>query len=116
MMQSNSPPNHPKDDLNDQIEEKTSANHQELDPSPSEKEGLNEDGELSPLETPEETALALPEPDAENITVLTNKLPNTPILPWNHYDSPWKALEEESQTSGDSEAEEEGKKKPDEEE
>lgn len=34
--------------------------------------------------------IALPEPDAENITVLTDKLPNTPILPWNHYDSPWK--------------------------
>ncbi|MGK7900358.1 MAG: hypothetical protein AB4352_02890 [Hormoscilla sp.] len=27
-------------------------------------------------------------PDYWNITTLTDKLPNTPILPWNHYDSP----------------------------
>ncbi|MBE9127566.1 MULTISPECIES: hypothetical protein [unclassified Coleofasciculus] len=33
--------------------------------------------------------LNLPEPDPDNITVLTRNLPNTPILPWNHYDSPW---------------------------
>ncbi|HEY9609221.1 hypothetical protein [Allocoleopsis sp.] len=33
--------------------------------------------------------LSLPEPDPDNITVLTRNLPNTPILPWNHYDSPW---------------------------
>ncbi|TVQ17481.1 MAG: hypothetical protein EA367_17585 [Leptolyngbya sp. DLM2.Bin15] len=31
----------------------------------------------------------LPEPDAENITVLTHELPNDPILPWHRYDSPW---------------------------
>ncbi len=31
----------------------------------------------------------LPEPDTENITVLTRELPNNPILPWHHYDSPW---------------------------
>jgi len=31
----------------------------------------------------------LPEPDQDNITVLTNKLPKGPILPWNRYDSPW---------------------------
>ncbi|NJL82285.1 MAG: hypothetical protein HC890_03785 [Chloroflexaceae bacterium] len=39
----------------------------------------------------EETSLPevhLPEPDPENITVLTQNLPNTPILPWNQYDSP----------------------------
>lgn len=31
----------------------------------------------------------LPEPDLENLAVLTTHLPNKPILPWNHYDSPW---------------------------
>lgn len=31
----------------------------------------------------------LPEPDTENITVLTHELPNEPILPWHRYDSPW---------------------------
>ncbi|NJL02622.1 MAG: hypothetical protein HC838_09570 [Spirulinaceae cyanobacterium RM2_2_10] len=37
----------------------------------------------------EETeGFTLPDPDPDNITVLTNKLPNTPILPWNRYDSP----------------------------
>ena len=41
--------------------------------------------------------VALPEPDPDNITVLTNKLPNKPILPWNHYDSPWKEDEEEKE-------------------
>jgi len=33
--------------------------------------------------------IRLPKPDAENITVLTRELPNAPILPWQHYDSPW---------------------------
>lgn len=39
--------------------------------------------------------IELPEPDAENITVLTHKLPNKPILPWNRYDSPWEESEAE---------------------
>jgi hypothetical protein len=39
--------------------------------------------------------LTLPEPDPDNITVLTRNLPNKPILPWNHYDSPWEEEEEE---------------------
>lgn len=34
--------------------------------------------------------LNLPEPDADNITVLTRNLPNKPILPWHRYDSPWR--------------------------
>ncbi|MEM8543320.1 MAG: hypothetical protein AAGF66_04910 [Cyanobacteria bacterium P01_H01_bin.119] len=34
-------------------------------------------------------AFHLPEPDTENITVLTENLPNAPILPWHRYDSPW---------------------------
>lgn len=37
--------------------------------------------------------LELPEPDPDNITVLSKKAPNTPILPWNHYDSPWDETE-----------------------
>ncbi|MCC5614571.1 hypothetical protein LC605_05655 [Nostoc sp. CHAB 5836] len=32
--------------------------------------------------------LLLPEPDTTNITVLTHNLPNTPIIPWNRFDSP----------------------------
>jgi hypothetical protein len=40
--------------------------------------------------------LTLPEPDPDNITVLTRNLPNTPILPWNHYDSPWSEPEAET--------------------
>ncbi|EGJ33409.1 hypothetical protein LYNGBM3L_34710, partial [Moorena producens 3L] len=40
--------------------------------------------------------LSLPEPDPENITVLTRNLPNEPILPWNHYDSPWREGEPEN--------------------
>ncbi|GFE69889.1 hypothetical protein [Chroococcus sp. FPU101] len=39
--------------------------------------------------------IEIPEPDADNITVLTHKLPNKPILPWNHYDSPWEGSETE---------------------
>lgn len=47
-------------------------------------------------ETPQsdDSSLELPEPDADNITVLTSKLPNKPILPWNRYDSPWKRADE----------------------
>jgi hypothetical protein len=42
--------------------------------------------------------IQLPEPDSDNITVLTDKLPNTPILPWNHYDSPWDESENKDKT------------------
>jgi|GEM_PF-4940031 len=49
------------------------------------------DSVVDPPKTP------LPEPDNDNITVLTSKLPNEPILPWNRYDSPW--LESESPES-----------------
>ncbi|ACK69750.1 hypothetical protein PCC7424_1303 [Gloeothece citriformis PCC 7424] len=54
---------------------------------------------LTPVESPSEeenketVRIELPEPDAENITVLSHKLPNKPILPWNHYDSPWEDSE-----------------------
>ena len=36
-----------------------------------------------------EKRLALPKPDPANIKVLTSNLPKNPILPWNHFDSPW---------------------------
>lgn len=42
----------------------------------------------------EEEKFLLPEPDPEQIAVLTNKLPDKPILPWNHYDSPWREEDE----------------------
>ena len=51
--------------------------------------------------------VTLPEPDPDNITVLTNKLPNKPILPWNHYDSPWKEEEEGEETEAEAPPEEE---------
>ena len=35
--------------------------------------------------------LRLPEPDRDNITVLLHNLPKDPVLPWNHYDSPWES-------------------------
>ena len=50
--------------------------------------------------------VTLPEPDPDNITVLTNKLPNKPILPWNHYDSPWKEEEEGEETEVEATSEE----------
>jgi hypothetical protein len=40
-------------------------------------------------ETTLERRVALPEPDVSNITVLTESLPNEPVLPWHHFDSPW---------------------------
>lgn len=44
-------------------------------------------------DAPPPKVIRLPEPDNENITVLTHQLPNDPILPWNRYDSPWLAEE-----------------------
>jgi hypothetical protein len=52
-------------------------------------------------ETDSGRRISLPEPDIENITVLTKSLPNEPILPWHHYDSPW--LEREDTPEGDTE-------------
>lgn len=45
--------------------------------------------------------LNLPEPDPDNITVLTRNLPNKPILPWHHYDSPWSEAHEENLEGSD---------------
>lgn len=44
-----------------------------------------------------EKRVQLPEPDMENITVLTRELPNEPILPWHRYDSPWLESEDSSE-------------------
>lgn len=46
----------------------------------------------------------LPEPDNDNITVLTSKLPNEPILPWNRYDSPWLESEESAESTESAES------------
>jgi hypothetical protein len=48
-----------------------------------------------------EKRISLPKPDAQNITVLTRELPNDPILPWHHYDSPWLDAEEVDETADD---------------
>ncbi|AFZ45062.1 hypothetical protein PCC7418_2933 [Halothece sp. PCC 7418] len=53
----------------------------------SEKEGNQE----------QEEGFKLPDPDLDNVTVLTESLPNNPIIPWHHYDSPWESNEEEEE-------------------
>jgi hypothetical protein len=72
----------------------------------SSKDQQSDSSEANPPES-----IRLPEPDLENITVLTHSLPNTPILPWNRYDSPWD--EAESEQSPDSTSESETKSKAD---
>ncbi len=54
---------------------------------------------------PPVTGIELPEPDADNITVLTHKLPNKPILPWNRYDSPWEESPKEETTNEEQQSE-----------
>ncbi len=53
-------------------------------------------------ETTLERRVVLPEPDASNITVLTESLPNEPVLPWHHFDSPW--LERDGEAESEAEA------------
>jgi hypothetical protein len=50
----------------------------------SEVESTDQDDGLE-----QQKPIRLPEPDTNNITVLTKELPNDPILPWHRYDSPW---------------------------
>ncbi|MEA5449927.1 hypothetical protein VB780_15210 [Leptolyngbya sp. CCNP1308] len=52
-------------------------------------------------ETTLERRVVLPEPDASNITVLSESLPNEPVLPWHHFDSPW--LERDGEAESDEE-------------
>lgn len=66
----------------------------------SSEEELTSTEQASTTET-HEVRIELPQPDAENITVLTNKLPNKPILPWNRYDSPWEESETEAETTAE---------------
>ncbi len=61
------------------------------EPSPPKPDGVDPSSEI-----PAEDALDLPEPDPDNITVLSKKAPNRPILPWNRYDSPWDEADAES--------------------
>ncbi|WP_017292925.1 hypothetical protein [Geminocystis herdmanii] len=49
---------------------------------------MNDSNLISEHDT-DEPKIKLPEPDLDNITVLTENLPNKPILPWNRYDSDW---------------------------
>lgn len=49
-------------------------------------------------DTVPEKRVTLPKPDVNNITVLTENLPNEPILPWHHFDSPW--LDKDSTDEG----------------
>ncbi len=51
--------------------------------------------------------LCIPEPDKENITVLSSELPNSPILPWHHFDSPWIEDAESGAADADANAAEE---------
>lgn len=60
-----------------------------VDKTPSEKRLNLPEPEQKQTEQPSLEQLDLPEPDLDNITVLTSNLPNKPILPWHHYDSPW---------------------------
>ncbi len=69
-----------------------------------------EEAENAVTSLPEENneiTLELPEPDSDNITVLTDKSPNKPILPWNHYDSPWEDSEIREEPSSTNEEKEE---------
>ncbi len=52
-------------------------------------------------ETTLEKRVVLPEPDASNITVLTESLPNGPVLPWHHFDSPWLEHDGEAESEPD---------------
>lgn len=52
-------------------------------------------------ETTLDRRVVLPEPDASNITVLTESLPNEPVLPWHHFDSPWLERDGEAEHEAD---------------
>lgn len=92
--------NDPNRDSEQLVTDKTSQPEESL--SAQETDSLTEMVTQSDheQEKPEESEskIALPEPDAENITVLTHKLPNKPILPWNRYDSPWEESEHSEKT------------------
>ena len=52
-----------------------------------------------------EKRVSLPKPDVDNITVLSESLPNEPVLPWHRFDSPWLEQEQgEAKTAADAES------------
>jgi hypothetical protein len=55
--------------------------------------------EAEPDDTSLDKRVCLPKPDVNNITVLTESLPNEPILPWHHFDSPWLEKEDEGESA-----------------
>jgi hypothetical protein len=56
----------------------------------------------------DEPKIKLPDPDLDNITVLTDHLPNKPILPWNRYDSDWdENLNQDTDTKNEEDSAEE---------
>ena len=60
-------------------------------------------GDASTDQVPDDSPdkrVTLPKPDTNNITVLTESLPNEPILPWHHFDSPW-LEKDETETSNE---------------
>lgn len=71
--------------------------NQHINSSSSVEEENNTSAEDPITEEKSSIRIEIPEPDADNITVLTHKLPNKPILPWNHYDSPWEESDTESE-------------------
>ncbi len=79
-------------DLQEESEKQTQTPLEE-DLLTPEKTPASEVEEELPAQTLQD-GIQLPEPDPDNITVLTGKLPNKPILPWNRYDSPWEEEEE----------------------
>ncbi|NCO76622.1 MAG: hypothetical protein GW795_14560 [Cyanobacteria bacterium] len=50
---------------------------------------MNNDSNHTSNDEGDKPKVTIPDPDLDNITVLTNNLPNKPILPWNRYDSDW---------------------------
>ena len=89
-----------KNDSSTELERESPTTSQKATPPACQKAATTQKAAPAPKETQEEH-VELPEPDAENITVLTNKLPNKPILPWNRYDSPWEEPETESETEAE---------------
>lgn len=89
--------------------EKLLSTEEEITIAPQKSSEENRNS-LEPEKEAEDNAtvrIELPEPDAENITVLTHKLPNKPILPWNRYDSPWEESEAEQKATTENEEKQE---------
>lgn len=72
----------------------------EPDAAPAQDSESLSDLEVNDYQDHSESRITLPEPDENNITVLTKKLPNKPILPWNRYDSPWEEPEKSEPING----------------